>query len=105
MFYSNIRDDSTRYANNMNDNKKAQSLRELAADLGEIHDTLSHLCEALQGGGIVQARDIEAPIADAVPRLGRAISALNSVSSNGGQGTDKRDPGEPDSPSRSPLLI
>lgn len=104
MFDSIIRDDSTRYAKGMNNNnnKEAQSLRELAADLGEIHDVMNELCEQLQGGGIISARDIEPSLAKAVPQLRRAVTTLQSAS-------DRRDDdgplGEVTAPGQSPLLM
>ena len=37
----------------------ADTLRELAGDLTEVHSLLRSLCEELGGGGIVQARHLE----------------------------------------------
>lgn len=101
MFYSEFGDDSTRYADRMNNNNnvRVESLRELAVDLSEVYGLMSELCDQLQGGGIVQARDIEPSLARAVPKLRRALAALNEAA------TDADELGDVTAPSQSPLLM
>jgi hypothetical protein len=78
------------------------NLRELAVDLNEVYDLINDLCTTLQGGGIVQARDIEPSVAKAVPKLRRAVDTLKAAAA-------KRDAGggreHTDDPHRSPLLM
>lgn len=62
-----------------NNNDKAEILHELAIDLRDVYKSLSELCEMLQGGGIVQARDVEPSLAIAVPKLQRAVQTLNEA--------------------------
>jgi len=83
-------------------NTGAISLKSLAADLNEVYDLMNELCEQLQGGGIIQARDIEPSVAKAVPKLRHAVAALNEASRRGGNGGE---PGDETSPSQSPLLM
>jgi hypothetical protein len=54
-------------------------LNYLAADLSEAYEMLDRLCSQLEGGGIVQARDVEPTIARTVPKLRRAVAILKSV--------------------------
>lgn len=105
MFYSTNRDDSTGYAEIMhNNNDKTEILRGLAADLNEIHTSLNELCAILQGGGIIQARDVEPTLANATPKLRRAINTLNEASlSEQDDDADLRD-GDSDA-SHGPLLM
>lgn len=64
----------------MNNNKdKVEILHELAIDLHDVYESLSELCAMLQGGGIVQARDVEPSLASAVPKLQRAVKTLNDA--------------------------
>ncbi len=73
-------DDSTGYGVDMNNNKdKAEVLHELASDLHGVYESLRELCEMLQGGGIVQARDVEPSLANAVPKLQHAVQTLNEA--------------------------
>ncbi len=59
------------------------TVNELAVDLNEIYASLNELCTALQGGGIVQARDIEPSLAKAMPVLRHAVTTLNEASDRG----------------------
>ena len=56
-----------------------RTLRHLAFDLREVYDLLDDLCAHLAGGGIVQARDIETSVASAMPKVRRAVNALNAL--------------------------
>lgn len=85
-----------------NDTTGARSLRDLAADLDEVYRLMDELCEQLQGGGIVQARDIEPSISKAVPKLRRAVATLTEASTRGSNGGEH---GEVTKPSQSPLLM
>jgi len=85
-----------------NETPGASSLRDLAADLAEVYRLMDELCEQLQGGGIVQARDIEPSLAKAVPKLRRAVATLSEASAHGSNGGEL---GEVTAPSQSPLLM
>ena len=85
-----------------NDTTGALSLRDLAADLDQVYRLMDELCEQLQGGGIVQARDIEPSISKAVPKLRRAVATLTEASTRGSSGGEN---GEVTKPSQSPLLM
>jgi len=104
MLYSINRDDSTRYAALMQNNKndKTNSLAELASHLNDVYVSLHELCAALQGGGIMQARDIEPALASAIPVLRDAVTTLNDVSV---QDDDTRRRGAITAASQSPLLM
>ena len=52
------------------------TLRSLATDLHEVYSMLNELSSHLEGGGIVQARDVEPAVSKAVPRLRNAVAAL-----------------------------
>jgi hypothetical protein len=52
------------------------TLRSLATDLHEVYSMLSELSSHLEGGGIVQARDVEPAVSKAVPRLRNAVAML-----------------------------
>lgn len=52
------------------------TLRYLATDLHEVYSRLNELSENLEGGGIVQARDIAPAVSMAVPRLRNAVATL-----------------------------
>lgn len=95
-----IGDDSTGYAGHMNNdnNKKSDSLHELACDLNEVYGMMTELCETLQGGGIIQARDIEPSVARVVPKLRRAVTTLARATETG---RDRELTGS----ERSPLLM
>lgn len=86
---------------NNNNNKPAKSLRELAVDLDEICSIISELCDQLQGGGIMQARDIEPPLSTALPKLRRAVATLEAAAG----GDNGRGVGEITAPGQSPLLM
>jgi len=81
-----------------NNNKQSDSLHDLAVDLNEVYGLMSELCSQLQGGGIVQARDIEPSLARAVPKLRRAITTLAKATESGASG-------ELSGPAKSPLLM
>lgn len=78
-------------------------LHYLATDLHEVYSILDELRLQLEGGGIVQARDVEPAVSKAVPKLRSAVATLYAAS--------KRDENRGDplaaisSPSRNPLLI
>ena len=57
-----------------------KALRHLAFDLREVYEILDDVCAHLAGGGIVQARDIETPVAKTLPKVRRAVNALNAIS-------------------------
>ncbi len=67
-----------------NNNPEAVSathqLRYLATDLHEVYSLLSELSLQLEGGGIVQVRDVEPTVAMAVPKLRSAVAALYAAS-------------------------
>jgi hypothetical protein len=58
---------------------ESDQLRHLASDLREAYMVLDKLCSQLEGGGIVQARDVEPAVAQTVPKLRRAVAVLNTV--------------------------
>jgi hypothetical protein len=68
--------------NNAAENPAAEGneLSDLASELRDTYELLDRLCTQLKGGGIVQARDIEPTVAQAVPKLRHAVMWLNSVS-------------------------
>jgi hypothetical protein len=53
-------------------------LTQLASELRDAYEHLDGLCSELSNGGIVQARDIEPAIAQAVPMLRLAASMLET---------------------------
>lgn len=57
-----------------------KALRHLAFDLREVYEILDDVCAHLAGGGIVQARDIELSVAKTLPKIRRAVNALNAIS-------------------------
>jgi hypothetical protein len=59
---------------------KNESLRHLANDLREVYGVLNELCSQLEGGGIVKCKDVEPAVAQAIPKLRRAVAALNAAS-------------------------
>ena len=76
--------------NKNNNGAGDDTLRYLATDLHEVYSRLNELSANLEGGGIVQARDIEPAVAMAVPRLRNAVATLYAAtqrddhSANGG---------------------
>lgn len=85
-----------------NNNDKAEILLELATDLNDVYESLSELCTMLQGGGIVQARDVEPSLAMAVPKLQYAVRTLNETAEpDNDAGSNDRD----GAASQSPLLM
>lgn len=52
------------------------TLRSLATDLHEVYSMLNELSAHLEGGGIVQVRDVEPAVSKAVPRLRNAVATL-----------------------------
>ena len=78
------------------------NLRELAVDLNVVYGLMNELCATLQGGGIVQARDIEPSVAKVVPKLRRAVDTLNAASAKRDAGGRREHAADPH---RSPLLI
>lgn len=77
-----------------------EQMRSIAGDLSEVHSLLSLLCNELGGGGIVQASHLQPIIADAVPRLRDAVTAMNSLTCGTAAGFD----GHP-GPHQNPLLM
>ena len=76
-----------------------KALRHLAFDLREVYEILDDVCAHLAGGGIVQARDIETPVAKTLPKVRRAVNALNAISviaedEIGQQEDDSKSPGQ-----------
>jgi len=57
-----------------------QQLRYLATDLHEVYSLLNELSLQLEGGGIVQVRDVEPAVSMAVPKLRSAVAALYAAS-------------------------
>lgn len=55
-------------------------LRFLATDLHEVYSLLNELSIQLEGGGIVQVRDVEPAVSMAVPRLRNAVATLYAAS-------------------------
>ncbi|MDH3739663.1 MAG: hypothetical protein OER92_10755 [Alphaproteobacteria bacterium] len=90
-----------------NDNSEAQNsyftLRNLASDLHEVYSMLNELSAHLEGGGIVQVRDVEPAVSKAVPRLRNAVATLYAASKHDEQGDDRL-PGDQE-PNRNPLLM
>ena len=78
------------------------NLRELAVDLNVVYGLMNELCATLQGGGIVQARDIEPSVAKVVPKLRRAVDTLNAAAAKRDAGGRREHAADPH---RSPLLI
>ena len=70
-------------------------LNHLAADLSEAYESLDRLCSQLEGGGIVQARDVEPTIARTVPKLRRAVAVLKAVAVIGEARQKKSEPATP----------
>lgn len=90
-----------------NNNSEAISashqLRYLATDLHEVYSLLNELSTQLEGGGIVQVRDVEPAVSMAVPRLRNAVATLYAASK-----IDEKQGGPLagiSSPSRNPLLM
>lgn len=61
---------------NSTSQESAFTLRGLATDLHEVYSMLNELSSHLEGGGIVQARDVEPAVSKAVPRLRNAVAML-----------------------------
>jgi hypothetical protein len=80
-----------------------RQLRYLATDLHEVYSLLSELSLQLEGGGIVQARDVEPAVSAAVPRLRSAVETLYAASKRGETYGDS--PDAISSPGRNPLLM
>jgi len=78
------------------------NLHELAADLNEVYGLMNELCTTLQGGGIVQARDIEPSVAKAVPKLRHAVDTLKAAAAKRDAGGRREHAADPH---RSPLLM
>ncbi len=78
------------------------NLRELAVDLNEVYGLMNDLCATLQGGGIVQVRDIEPSVAKAVPKLRRAVDTLKAASAKRDARGRRKHAADPH---RNPLLI
>jgi hypothetical protein len=66
--------------NNPETDSASHQLRFLATDLHEVYSLLSELSLQLEGGGIVQVRDVEPVVSKAVPRLRSAVAALYAAS-------------------------
>ncbi len=78
-------------------------LHYLATDLHDVYCMLDELRLQLEGGGIVQVRDVEPAVSKAVPRLRSAVATLYAASK---RAENHGDPlAETSSPSRNPLLI
>jgi hypothetical protein len=83
------------------------TLEYLASDLHEVCGLLNELRMQLAGGGIIQARDIEPSVSIAVPKLRRAVAALNAVAmmNAGNDDNNYAKLAEVTAPSQSPLLM
>ena len=81
-----------------------KALRHLAFDLREVYEILDDVCAHLAGGGIVQARDIEIPITKTLPKVRRAVNALNAISVIADDEIGPQDD-DPASPGQSPHLM
>jgi hypothetical protein len=81
------------------------TLQHLAGDLHEVCGVLSELCTQLEGGGIIQVRDIEPKVAHAVPKLRRVVVALNAIAMLNEGGRAYTNLAEVTTPSQSPLLM
>ena len=84
--------------------KKSQ-LHDLTNDLREVYGLLDDLCSQLKGGGIVQARDVEPAISQAMPRLRRAVIALNAETMIANDRERRKRQRRFTSPGQNPLLI
>ena len=82
-----------------------QTIRHLAFDLREVYELLDNLCSHLAGGGIVQARDIEPSISRAMPKVRRAVNALNALNVITDDEIGNKEDGDAGSPGQSPLLM
>lgn len=79
------------------------TLRHLATDLHEVYSRLNELSANLEGGGIVQVRDIEPAVSMAVPRLRSAVATLYAaVKRNETLGNRRAGSGKPN---QNPLLM
>ena len=87
-----------------NNNPEAVSathqLRYLATDLHEVYSLLNELSLQLEGGGIIQVRDVEPAVAKAVPKLRSAVAALYAASKHAEAGGKR-----PGVPNQNPLLM
>jgi len=90
-----------------NNNPEAVSathqLRYLATDLHEVYSLLNELSSQLEGGGIVQVRDVEPTVSMAVPKLRSAVAALYAASQN--EEIHGEQPAGVNLPSQNPLLM
>ena len=75
-------------------------LRYLATDLHEVYSLLNELSLQLEGGGIVQVRDVEPTVAMAIPKLRSAVAALYAASKHAEAGGK-----QPGVPNQNPLLM
>ena len=80
-------------------------LQHLAGDLHEVYGLLINLRTQLEGGGIIQVREIEPSVSRAVPKLRRAVAALNAVALLSERDQEYAGLAEVTTPSQSPLLI
>ena len=89
--------------NNSDARPETQTLRHLATDLHEVYSQLNELRSQLEGGGIVQVRDVEPAVSRAVPKLRSAVATLYAATKhdeNLGNGSDSAS-----RPNQNPLLM
>ncbi len=77
-------------------------LRYLATDLHEVYSRLNELSSQLEGGGIVQVRDVEPAVSMAVPKLRSAVAVLYAATKHDDDG-DR--PADASALNQNPLLI
>lgn len=61
----------------------AAELDDVTGELVEVHRLLAWLSGELEGGGIVTARSLKPVIEATVPRLERALDAMNALAAGG----------------------
>lgn len=82
-----------------------QTLRHLAFDLREVYALLDDLCAHIAGGGIVQARDIEPAVVQAMSKVKRSVNALNAINALADDQIGKQEDDDATSPDQSPPLM
>jgi hypothetical protein len=91
---------------------EGDQVSDLAADLRDAYELLDGLCTQLEGGGIVTAGAIQPTVAQAVPKLRKAVMWLNTITMIGNNPLKSGviangDPARSGAkrPSKNPLLI
>ena len=82
---------------------RTEKLRDIVGELTEVHGLLDLLCTQLEGGGIVQAKELEPVVAEAAPKLRKALNEMNTLTHQGGARVEGRRNQSPRS--KNPLLM